>query len=71
MRVGRIDDGEAVLVELEMPLDQRQNAPADGAKADQNDRAGDFAMNGPVRHFSGLLGVLEMVQRVKKQGGAF
>ena len=71
MRVGGIDDGEAALVELEMALEQRQDAPADGAKADQNDRAGDFAMNGPVRHFCGLLTELEMVQRVKKQGGVF
>jgi hypothetical protein len=47
-----------------MPLEQRQNAPADGAKADQNDGAGDFAMNGPVRHFCGLLAELKMVQRV-------
>ncbi len=71
MRVGGVDDGEAALVELEMPLEQRQDAPADGAKADQNDRAGDFAMNGPVRHFCGLLGKLEMVQRVKSREGCF
>ena len=29
MRVGGVDDGEAALVELEMPLEQRQYAPAD------------------------------------------
>src|SRR5208283_1313458 len=71
MGLGGVDDGEAALVELEMPLEQRQNAPANGAKADQNDRAGDFAMNGPVRHLGGLLGELEMVQRVKSREGCF
>jgi hypothetical protein len=28
-------------------------------------------MNGPVRHFCGLLGELEMVQRVKSREGCF
>jgi hypothetical protein len=33
-----------------MALDQRQNASADGAEADQHDRTGDFAVVWPSRH---------------------
>ena len=46
--VAGIDDREAVLVELEMALDQGQHAFADRAEADHHDRAGDAAVNGRV-----------------------
>ncbi len=39
---------ETALVELEMPLDQRQRAPADRAEADHHDRTADAAVDGPA-----------------------
>ena len=47
MRVDRVDHREAGFVEVEMPFDQGQDAAPDGSEADQNDRAGDFAIDGP------------------------
>ena len=41
----RIDDDEARLVIVEMPLDQRQGAFADRAEADHDDGAGNFRMD--------------------------
>jgi len=46
-----IEHGDARFVVVEMPLDQRQRAFADGAEADHDDRAGNRAVNGPVGHF--------------------
>ena len=51
--VGGVDDREAAAVELEMPLDERQGAAADGAEADHDDRAGDAAVHGPGGHGGG------------------
>ncbi len=45
-----VDDDEMRLVELEMPLDQRQRAPADRPEADHHDRAVDASMYRSVRH---------------------
>jgi hypothetical protein len=53
MRVDRVDDREAILVEVEMALDEGQDAATDGAEADQDDRAGDLAINGPNLHLRG------------------
>ena len=33
VRIHRVDDGEALFVKIEMPFDERQNAPTNGAKA--------------------------------------
>ncbi len=49
-----VDDHEAGLVVLEMPLDQRQRAFADRAEADHHDGAVDAGVNGPVRHGASL-----------------
>ena len=68
MLIGWVDDGETILVEFEMPFEQRQNAPADGAKADQDDRAGDFAVNGPVRHLAASPQALENLCSALKAG---
>src|SRR5208283_3812168 len=58
MRIGGIDDREAALVEVEVPLDQRQDAAPDGAQADEDDGAGNLAVNGPKRgHGGSLLGL--------------
>ena len=46
----RVDDDEARLVELEMPLDQRQRAFADRAEADHHDRAVDAGMERAAGH---------------------
>ena len=46
----RIDDDEALLVEFEVTLDQRQGALADRAEADHHDRAGDAPVLRPMRH---------------------
>ena len=46
-----IDDHEARFVIFEMPLDQRQRAFADRAKADHHNGAGDTSMNGPCGHY--------------------
>jgi len=40
----RVDDDHPALVELEVALDQGQRAAADGAKADHDDRAGNFGI---------------------------
>jgi hypothetical protein len=53
--VGRIDDDEALPVDVEVPLDEGQRAAADGAEADHDDRAGDAAMHGPDGHLWSLL----------------
>ena len=50
VRVVRVDDDEAVLVELEMALDQRQGSLADRAETDHHDRAFDAPVERPVRH---------------------
>ncbi|MNL85745.1 hypothetical protein D3C87_2141720 [compost metagenome] len=50
------DDDEAALVELEVPFEQRQRTAADRAETDHHDRAGDLAVDGPIRHSSKLLG---------------
>src|SRR4029079_18396592 len=50
----RIEHGDARLVVLKMPLDQRQRAFADGAEPDHHDGAGDTAINGMVRHGTSL-----------------
>ena len=48
--VVRIDDDEAVLVEIEVTLDQRQGPLADRSEADHHDRAFDASVPGPMRH---------------------
>ena len=45
-----VDDDEALLVELEMALDQRQRAFADRSEADHHDRAVDAPVPRPVGH---------------------
>src|SRR5208283_5150195 len=68
MRVGGIDDREAALVEVEVPLDQRQDAAPDRAEADEDDGAGNLAVNGPKRgHGGSLLGL--KLRRVKSRQG--
>ncbi len=49
----RIDHGDARLVVVEMPLDHRQRAFADGAEADHDDGAGDLRVDlrGGTHHF--------------------
>jgi hypothetical protein len=46
----RIDDDEALLVELEVTLDQRQGPFADRSEADHHDRAVDATVPRPVGH---------------------
>ena len=46
----RIDDDEALLVEFEMALDQRQGSLADRSEADHHDRASDAPVPRPMRH---------------------
>ena len=46
----RVDDDEAVRVELEMALDQRQGPFADRSEADHHDRAVDAPVLRPVGH---------------------
>ena len=46
----RIDDDEALLIELEVALDQRQGSLADRSEADHHDRAGDAPVPGPMGH---------------------
>ena len=50
--VDRVDHHELGAVELDVPLEQRQSAAADRAKADHNDRAIEAGMNGEIRHRS-------------------
>ena len=45
----RIDDDEALLVEFEVALDQRQGSLADRSEADHHDRAGDAPVPRPMR----------------------
>ena len=45
-----IDDDEMPLVEVEMPLDQRQRAAADRTEADHHDGAFDPSVTRSVRH---------------------
>ena len=52
--IGGLDDREAVAVILEMPLDQRQGAPADGAETDHDDGTPDAGMDGVIGHDAGL-----------------
>ena len=53
--VVRIDDDEALLVEFEMALDQRQRSLADRSEADHHDRAVDAPVQRPLRHGVRLL----------------
>ncbi len=46
----RIDDDEALLVEFEVTLDQRQRPLADRSEADHHDRASDAPVLRPMRH---------------------
>ena len=46
----RIDDDEALLVEFEVTLDQRQGSLADRSEADHHDRARDAPVLRPMRH---------------------
>ena len=46
----RIDDDEALLVEFEVTLDQRQRPLADRPEADHHDRAFDAPVLRPMRH---------------------
>ena len=48
--VVRVDDDEALLVELEVAFDQRQGPFADRSEADHHDRAGDASVLRPMRH---------------------
>ena len=48
--VVRIDDDEALLIELEVALDQRQGSLADRSEADHHDRPGDTPVPGPMGH---------------------
>src|SRR5208283_2507376 len=48
--VVRVDDDEAILVELEMALDQRQGSLADRSEPDHHDRALDATVDRPMRH---------------------
>jgi len=48
--VVRIDDDEAVPVEIEVTLDERQGPFADRSEADHDDRACDAPVPGPMRH---------------------
>ena len=48
--VVRVDDDEALAVELEVALDQRQRPFADRSEADHHDRACDASVLGPMRH---------------------
>ena len=50
VRVVRVDDDEALLVELEMALDQRQRSLADRPESDHHDRAFDAPVERPLRH---------------------
>ena len=50
VRTVGVDDDEALLVVIEMALDQRQGALADRAEADHDDRAGDAGVAAPMRH---------------------
>ena len=43
----RINNGQSGPVKIKMALQKRQRAPADGAKSDHDDRAGDFAVDWP------------------------
>jgi hypothetical protein len=54
--IDRIDDDETALVELEVTLDERQRAAADGAETDHHDRASDGAVHGPVGHLRKVSG---------------
>src|ERR1700722_10687682 len=46
----RVDDDEAVRVELEVALDQGQRALADRSEADHHDRASDAPVPRPMGH---------------------
>ena len=48
--VDRIDHHELGAVELDVPFEQRQGAPADGAEADHHDGAVKAGVNGKVGH---------------------
>ena len=48
--VARVDDDEALLIEFEVALDQRQRPFADRSEADHHDRAGDPPVARPMRH---------------------
>ncbi len=50
VRVVRVDDDEAILVELEVALDQRQRSLADRSESDHHDRAFDAPVERPLRH---------------------
>ncbi len=50
VRAVGVDDDEAILVVVEMALDERQGAFADRAEANHDDRAGDASVAAPMRH---------------------
>ena len=52
--VDRVDHGEALGIVAEVPLDQRQRAPPDGAEPDHHDGPRDRPVHRPVGHASRL-----------------
>ena len=46
----RVDHDHARTVEREVPLDERQHAPADGSEADHDERSVDVGVDGVVGH---------------------